>query len=304
MSFTRPGLLFALLIPAIILYWVWTRRDRNIALPFDHASVGDGAIWWSLLTIMESLPALVLSLVIVLLAGPQESSEPKTKRVLTNIEFCVDISCSMAAPFDTGSRYDASMKAIVGFLDQRPNDAFGLTFFGNAVLHWVPLSSDTTAIRCAPPFMRPENAPRWFGGTEIGKALMACKGVLTQREEGDRMIILVSDGQSYDLNGGRDEQIARALKENNIIVNAIHIADSEIPGPIVNITSLTGGEVYNPGDTDTLQSVFRKIDEMQGTRLEMMAAETRDHFFPYSVASLSLLGLFLMSLFGLRYTPW
>jgi Ca-activated chloride channel homolog len=303
-SFTRPAVLFALLIPALLFYWVWTRSGREVALPFDHSGHQSGAGWGRLLNVAESLPALILSLALVILAGPQETSEPKTKRALTNIEFCVDISCSMNAAFDNGTRYDASMEAISSFLDQRPTDAFGLTFFGNSVLHWVPLSSDTSAIRCAAPFMKPDRVPPWFGGTEIGKALVACKGVLTQREEGDRMIILVSDGFSWDLNNGRDEEIARMMRENNIVVNAIHIADSEIPGTIVNITSLTGGDVYNPGDAEHLKTVFKKIDEMQETKLEKASAESRDYFFPFCVAALSILGAFLLSLFGLRFTPW
>ena len=67
------------------------------------------------------------------------------------------------------------MAAINDFLDYREGDAFGLTFFGNSVLHWVPLTSDVSAFRCAPPFMRPDQIPSWFGGTEIGKALLACR---------------------------------------------------------------------------------------------------------------------------------
>lgn len=304
MIFSRPGVLFGLIIPILLIYWTWTRKGRGVSLPFDHVGVKSGGVSRVLLTCVESLPALLLAIIIVILSGPQEISAPKTKKVLTNIEFCVDISCSMAAAFDSGSRYDASMKAIVGFVDQRPGDAFGLTFFGNSVLHWAPLSSDSSAIRHALPFMRPENAPSWFGGTEIGKALVACKGILVQREEGDRMILLVSDGQSWDLNGGRDEELARSLRENNIVVNAIHIADSEIPGPIVNITSLTGGDVYNPGDSESLQRVFKTIDEMQETRMEKTSAETRDNYYPYCLAALAMLGFFLLTLFGLRYTPW
>ncbi len=150
---------------------------------------------------------------------------------LTNIEFCVDISGSMTAPFGSGSRYDGSMEAINEFLDYREGDAFGLTFFGNNVLHWVPLTSDVSAVKCAPPFMRPEVAPPWFGGTEIGKALLACRKILADREEGDRMIVLVSDGMSFDLTGGTDEQIAAELREDNITVYAIHISDSAVPDP-------------------------------------------------------------------------
>ena len=149
--------------------------------------------------------------------------------MLTNIELCVDISSSMTSPLGDGTRYDASMKAIDHFLDIRKGDAFGLTFFANNVLHWVPLTSDPSAIRCAPPFMKPENAPPWMTGTMIGKTLLACKEILASREEGDRMIILVSDGESADLYGGKDMEIAQTLKKNNITVYSIHISQSPRP---------------------------------------------------------------------------
>ena len=52
----------------------------------------------------------------------------------------------MTTPLGDGTRYDASMKAIDEFLKIRQGDAFGLTFFGNNVLHWVPLTSDPSAV--------------------------------------------------------------------------------------------------------------------------------------------------------------
>ncbi len=82
--------------------------------------------------------------------------------------------------------------------------------------------------------MKPENVPMWMAGTMIGKALLACKEILTSREEGDRMIILVSDGDSFDLSGGNDEAVAQTLRQNNITVYAIHISAGDIPGEIAN----------------------------------------------------------------------
>ncbi len=304
MSFTYPAVLFLLLIPALLLMWVWRRRARRIVLPFDHGVARRGRGLRVMIDLAESLPSLVLGVAIVILAGPVRTSAPKTKRVLTNIEFCVDVSGSMTARFGEGSRYDGSMEAIDDFLDYREGDAFGLTFFGNSVLHWVPLTSDTTAVRCAPPFMRPENLPRWFNGTEIGKALMACREVLESRSEGDRMIILVSDGYSSDLSNGRDEEIARKMRESGIVVYAIHIAQSELPDAVINVTALTGGAVFNPGDPGALKAVFRRIDEMQPTRLEKTSAESLDDFEPACWAGLSLLAVCLIAAFGVRYTPW
>jgi Ca-activated chloride channel family protein len=304
MSFVHPGVLFLLVVPAALLIWVWRRSSTHVALPMDHSELSSRRwIYW-LVSAAESAPALLLAVVIILLAGPQRLGQPVSKRSLTNIEFCVDISGSMTAPFGEGTRYDASMAAINEFLDFRKGDAFGLTFFGNNVLRWVPLTSDPSAIRCSPPFMRPEIVPPWFGGTEIGKALLSCQEVLTSRHEGDRMIILVSDGWSSDLDSPHDVELAKRLAADKIVVYAVHIAEGDIPGPIVNLTGLTGGEVFQPGDLDGVSAVFRRIDQMAATRLERSAAEPQDHFLPYCTVGLSLLGAMTAGLFGLRYTPW
>jgi Ca-activated chloride channel family protein len=137
----------------------------------------------------------------------------------------------------------------------------------------------------------------------IGAALRECRKTLVEREVGDRMIVLISDGYSADLSG-RDSELAQQMIADNIIVYAVHVADGDVPDEIVNITQLTGGEVFNPGDVDGLKGVFQRIDSMQKTRLEKIAAETRDRFVPFCIAGLSLLGSSLLGLFGLRYTPW
>lgn len=301
MSFNYPWMLFLLLIPAVIVAWIWRRSGRHVVLPLDHSEHKGGRWLGRLVNSTSCLPALGLAVVIIVLSGPLRLSEPKTKRRLTNIEFCVDISGSMTAPFGDGSRYDASMKAINDFLDYREGDAFGLTFFGNNVLHWVPLTSDTSAVRCSPPFMRPENVPPWFGGTMIGKALRACQKVLVEREEGDRAIVLVSDGSSGD---SLDDELARKLRQDNIAVYAIHIGSGDAPAEIVNITSLTGGEVFVSGDVEGLKGIFKRIDEMKQTKLEKTSAETMDNYAPWCILGLSVLGMSLLTSLGLRYTPW
>lgn len=304
MSFGYPYVLILLVFPLWLLGWVWKRSGGQVALPFDHGKRNAGRVWAFVLKLGESLPALVLALVILLLAGPQRLSAPKTRRALTNIEFCIDVSGSMTAPLGDGTRYDASMKAIDEFLKIRQGDAFGLTFFGNNVLHWVPLTGDPSAVRCAPPFMKPENVPMWMGGTMIGKALMACKEILNSREEGDRMIILVSDGDSFDLSGGNDETVAQSLRKDDIVVYSIHISSGDPPPEIVTITGMTGGEVFPVDDPQALQAVFHRIDEMKAAKLEKTAPEVLDHFAPLCMVGLALLGATGLCLFGLRYTPW
>jgi len=305
MSFAYPLVLLLLALPVVLVAWGWRRGGQEVALPLDWSGAKRGSLWRVLLDAVGSLPALLLAVAIVLLAGPQKIAGPKSKRVLTNIQFCLDVSGSMVAKFGDGDRYDAAMVSINDFISYREGDAFGLTVFGGHYLHWIRLTSDPSAFRYAPPFLGPQKLPYWFsGGTQIGMALRQCLKLLIEREEGDRMILLVSDGYSSDLSGGKDEEIARKLAANRIVVYAVHVADGAAPDEVANIAHITGGEVFTAGDPGALQVIFRRIDEMQETKFEKVTAESMDNFVPVSVVGLVLLGSQLLAAFGLRYTPW
>ena len=304
MSFAYPYVLPLLLVPMLLLHRVWRKPGPSVALPFDHSASGPGRRWKFALDLGESLPPILLGVAVLILAGPQQLGEPKSERMLTNIEFCVDVSSSMTARFGEGTRYDTSMKAIDDFLAARSGDAFGLTFFANNVIQWVPLTNDPSALRCAPPFMDPKNGPPWMRGTMVGMALRECKKTLMEREEGDRMVVLVTDGYSFDLANGNDATIAAELKKENINVFIIHVAESEVPSEMGTIAQITGGEVFSAGDPDGLRSVFGRIDAMKQTKMKKTLAESQDNFGPFCLAGLSTLGVFAATLLGVRYSPW
>lgn len=305
-TFERP-LVFALLaVPVLLLVWVWANRwlvpARRVVLPVDRARGRSGWWAWSLITLAESVPALILACAVCILAGPQRNGPPKDKRSLTNIQFAVDVSGSMIAPFGEGTRYDASMRAIDSFVDYRAGDAFGLTFFGDAYVQWVPLTGDPSAIKCATPFMKPDTVPPAFGGTAIAKALIGCKQALTGREDGDRMVILISDGQSYDLVESA-EDLTRTFKSERIAVFAV-IVGVDPQDEVVNICRNTGGDAFRVDDPDALPSIFKKIDAMKPATVTPTIVDTVDYFEPFALTGLGLTTLLLLALFGLRYTPW
>jgi len=302
--FRSPHLLTLLVIPAALWMWTWGAKRRAVALPVDRGVRTPSPWVGRALASAACLPAAALAVALLLIAEPQTFGAPRSKRVMTNIQFCVDVSGSMLARFGDGTRYDAAMAAINSFVEARSGDAFGLTFFGHNVLHWVPLTNDVSAIRYAPPFMEPDKIPPWFNGTLIGKAVLACRQVLNERDEGDRMILLVSDGQSPDLYGGADEEIARTLAKDNIVVYAVHIATGQIPDQVVRLASLTGGEAFKPEDTAGLERVFERIDQMQLARLEKTRAEAIDNFQPFALVGLGFVLLILAASFGLRPNPW
>src|SRR5262245_31365409 len=256
MTFLYPLMLFALVLPVALLIWVWANRWSPAAghtvLPFDHGRRGGGWVWWTILSLADSLPPLLLAVAVFLLAGPQRYGAPESRRRMTNIQFCMDVSGSMTSTFGEGTRYDGAMKAIDKFLDFRKGDSFGLTFFGDNFIHWCPLTTDPSAIRCSLPFMRPEIAPYWFGGTNIAKALQGCKKLLVEREDGDRMILLVTDGFDYDMESLGPE-LAKEFRAANITVFAVIVGYHQIQDGIVAVTRGTGGDAFTVDDPETLK---------------------------------------------------
>jgi Ca-activated chloride channel homolog len=307
MTFLHPYVLFALVVPVGLLVWVWASRwavaGARTVLPLDHGRSGGGWVWWALLSLAESLPAVLLAVAVFILAGPQKFGAPESRRRMTNIQFCVDVSGSMTSPFAEGNRYDGAMKAIDKFLDYRKGDSFGLTFFGDNFIHWCPLTTDPSAIRCSLPFMRPEVAPYWFGGTNIGKALQGCKKLLVEREEGDKMILLVTDGFDQDMEALGPE-LAKEMRATNITVFAVIVGFHQIQDGIVAVTRGTGGDAFTVDDPEALRAVFRKIDQMKQARVEKTIAEPMDNYRPFALAGAVVLGLANLCLFGVRYAPW
>lgn len=304
MLFAHPYLLLLLLVPIGLLAFQYRQKGQPVPLPTDHQARPRRRLLTLALDFANTLPALILALAIILIAGPRKFEQPRSAREMTNIQFCIDVSGSMTAPFGDGDRYDAAMAAVNSFIDYRKGDSFGLTIFGNSVLHWVPLTSDVSAFRCAPPFLHPNKLPSWFGGTEIGKALRACEDVLVSREEGDRMILLISDGQSGDLSNGKDIEIANSLKENGITVYGVHVAEGAPPTEVSVIASMTGGQYFTAGDPESLTAVFRQIDAMKQSPIKRLTPDPVDNFQPFLIAALAVAALHLLTLFGLRYNPW
>ncbi len=304
MSFAHPWLLLLLAAPVLLGWWEAQRRGHPLVLPFDHAQPRHGRFLRRLVTGANLLAPLLLAVAILLLAGPQRLAQPESERVLTNIHFVMDVSGSMTAPFGDGKRADKALKAIEEFTTYRKGDAFGLTVFGSDVLHWVPVTKDLSAIRLSAPFIRPEKMPPWMGGTLIGRALRSVRTILASRPEGDRMVVLVSDGESADLGGGAAQELGEELAKENIVVFYIHAAEGSPQEETFTLASLTGGAAFAAGDPAALSEVFKRIDAMKPAKMKPSTPEPVDFFWPVVVPGLALLGLQVVGAFGVRYTPW
>ncbi len=303
-SFANPWWLMAGALPALLAISEVTRQRHTLVLPFDHGQQRTGVWLARLLRGAATLPSILLAVSIVLLAGPLRPDQPTEERVLTNIEFVMDVSGSMSSPFGAGTRFDGSIGAIQAFTTHRRGDAFGLTIFGNEVLHWTPLTKDLEAIRAATPFLTPDDMPSQFGGTEIGKALRATLRRVRERGQSDGLLVLISDGESADLGDGAARQVGNELAAAGVVLYAIHVGDEHVPKDLYDVTHPSGGQVFAARNPAALQAVFSQIDRLQPVRLRPTASRQIDAFAFPALVGLVVLGLHQLSLFGLRYTPW
>lgn len=305
MSFHHPALLWLLALPLLWGFWQWVRRGHAVAMPFDHGVRREGRAARFLIHLAGTLPALLLAVAVLMLAGPRRAAPPTDERVLNNILLCIDVSGSMNAPFGQGeNRFEAAVRSAREFCDHREGDAFGLTIFGTEYIHWVPPTRDLSAVSNAMNHVRPRNMPPWMGGTMIGNALRGCRDQLVRIGEGDRMIVLISDGSSSDFQNGGDRAVAEELARDGIRVFGILIGADLDSGGMETVSAITGGRTFQAGDASALDEIFREIDRMQMARFVPSTADWVDHHRPFTLAGASALALYSLTLLGLRYTPW
>lgn len=322
MTFLYPKLLGLLALPVILAFWEWVRRGRPIALPFDHGRQRRGLLLRFLVLCANCLPAALLALAILFLAHPITFTPPAVERKLTNVQFVLDTSGSMAEPHGSQAngrhrRFDSAMEAIEQFVNYRQGDAFGLTIFSRNFIHWIPLTQDTQSIPLARPFIQPDN-PRLdppsmgrhglpdalWGITYIGKALYGAADLLAERPTGDRMMILMTDGESDDIVPPLDQPIIERLREARITVFAIIMTDEKMQPSLVGIARATGGEAYNAVNGEALLNVFQHIDEMKKVVVLQKQPQVVDFYDPFFVPAAGVLLAGLLASFGLRFTPW
>ncbi|HYD00167.1 MAG TPA: vWA domain-containing protein [Phycisphaerales bacterium] len=299
MTFLHPWVLLLLAVPVLLL-WSVVGRGTGVTLPVDHR-LQPRRPWlrWTL-GAFEIIPLLLLAVALVMLAGPQMLKKPRAERLLTNIQLALDVSGSMS-----GERYRMASKAINDFTSAREGDAFGLTMFGSHQIRWIPLTRDLAAIRNAMPFADPEHQPIHMSGTAIAAALRFCRANMeAETAEGDRLIVMVSDGASSDLDGGENEKVAEELKLAGITLYHIHVAEGGVPAEVSDMANATGGGAFAANDTDSLKQVFRHIDKMKPAKFAQSGTVPMDHFRPFAIAALVLAGVHVVGLLGARYTPW
>lgn len=319
MTLKYPYLLLLLLIYVPLLwYWIATRKTRYPSLQisslsaFGKRTAGGRAF---LIPISKILELVALGCLIVALARPQKQDYLTNSHILgTDIVLALDISESMSNTDIRPSRFEAAKHTAADFIRNRNQDNMGLVIFGGEALSIMPLTNDLVALQNAIDGIK---MGQLANGTAIGDGLVSAINRVLNGQAKSKSIILITDGTNNTgdvapstaadiaaLKGIKVYTIGIGLDGKSVYVDPYGLSRTTIDTPIdeetlKEIASKTGGEFYRVTDSNTLNKVFKEIDKLEKTRMDVENYQrTEEAFMPWIIAALCCFSLVLV----LRFT--
>ncbi|MCU4653299.1 VWA domain-containing protein [Roseibacterium sp. SDUM158016] len=254
-----------------------------IRVPFFGALAGGGTAAARGRRLPAILAWVIWLLLIAALMRPVLVGEPAPLPVEgRDIMMAVDLSGSMAredflAGGRPATRLDVVKAAARDFIGRRAGDRIGLVLFSDRAYVQAPLTFDRAAVSG---FL--DEAQVGLTGTEtaIGDAIAVSLQRLRDRPQGDRVLVLLTDGAS---NAGVLDPVraAELAAELNVRVYTIGVgatrmvAQTALGRQVVNpsadldeatltrIADMTGGRFFRATDAEGLADVYRAIDRIE-----------------------------------------
>jgi Ca-activated chloride channel homolog len=307
-----------LLLAVPLLAWRHHRRPMLGALTYSRLPKGRGVgrIWRLHLPFYARLVALTC--LVVALARPQLGyawEESLTEGI--DIEIVLDISGSMGAEdFKPKDRLTVAKRVVRDFVAGRPGDRIGLVVFSGGAMTRAPLTTDRAMLDTIVENIQLNALP---DGTAIGVALANAAARLKDSQAKSKVIVLVTDGIN---NAGEIDPISAAAVCQGLGIKVYTVgvggARSLVPVPfpvrdpvtgeteyrkvlmnlpvdeklLQTIAQRTGGEFFLATNPESLQRIFREIDRLEKTPLQVRRyVRYRETFPPLVWAGLGLLVL-------------
>ncbi|MGD8698288.1 MAG: VWA domain-containing protein [Gemmatimonadales bacterium] len=316
MTFETPWA-FALLI-VFPLWWLW-RRERG-GFRYSRGAVAARAgrrISRALAGLPYALRALAVLALIIALARPQTgvtTEEIEAEGIA--IALVVDISSSMLAlDMQSLDRLEVAKRTVLEFVKNRQHDRIALVAFAGEALTQVPVTIDYLILERAIQDLRTDLLE---DGTAIGTALATATNRLRRTPGSSRVAILLTDGEN---NRGEVDPItaARAAAAYGIRTYTVGVGSEGVapvpigPGPLGTeyanmrvrldedllrrIAAITGGQYFRATNARALEEIYRQIDELEKTPVNIHRyVEFNERFRPFVLVA----GLLLLAEWMLR----
>ncbi|OQW47916.1 MAG: hypothetical protein A4S09_14045 [Proteobacteria bacterium SG_bin7] len=302
------ALLFFIPFIGVIVFSFTRKTPENGSLQFSY--LGDYVKRFKTLrTRLTPLPKylkfLAVALAIIALARPQQSSDKLNRNVEgIDIMLALDVSDSMLIEdMLPDNRMESSKRVIRDFIKGRVSDRIGLVIFSGEAYTRVPLTMDYPIL--LDNLSKVVTTRNIKMGTAIGVALASAVGRLKDSTAKTRVIILATDGEN---NSGTVDpmtalQIAKGYGIRVYTIGMGKDGDAQLPivtkGPggidikryqpihskindelLTQLAEETGGKYYRAITTDALSGVFKEIDRLEKTKVEISHYTRYAELFP------------------------
>jgi len=308
--FEDPWLLFFLIIIPILLVYQWKgvgkSRVRFSSLDTLKKLKRSTSLLMSYVLVL--LRCLALVLLIIALARPQSGT--KASEVLTegiDIMLCLDTSGSMQAldfkwKDERHNRLEVVKNVVSDFIMGRTNDRIGMVVFGEEAFTQCPLTLDYGVLLN---FLDQVEIGMAGDSTAIGSALGTCVNRLKERESKSKVIILLTDGRNnagslspqtaaeiagtysiktYTVGVGTTGEVpflVDTIFGKKYMYQRVDLDEETLKG----IATITGASYFKATNTEALEEIYKKIDKLEKTKVEVKEYMEYEELFGWFLLS-------------------
>ena len=321
--FANPKLLWLLtLVVPMTAYYVYRLRQGRATMRISTVSglrgVPRGARYY-----LRHMPFVLrcgaVALLVVALARPQ-SSQSDSSRTTEGIDIVLslDISGSMLARDFQPDRISAAKEVAASFIADRPNDRIGLVVFAGESFTQSPLTTDKASLLNILGTVR---SGMIDDGTAIGNGLATAVNRLRESQAKSKVVILLTDGVN---NSGQIAPLTAADIASTLGIRVYTIGQAPYPALdmwgnlsfvpmkveidekiLSDIAEKTGGRYFRATDNEKLREIYKEINRLEKSRVEV-ESQTRydERFAPFVLGALLLLAAgFAMRRLWFRQIP-
>ncbi len=298
MRFAYPLVLWALLLlPALAAFLAWSLRRRRILLeryasakllPLLGGDPGSWRLWMR--------PAMILfasTLLIFAAARPQWGHEDR--KIISrgvDIMVAVDTSASMLAQDYRPNRLERAKQLLQDIIWRARGDRVGVMAFAGSAAIQSPLTLDYSMASAALKSLGPGSVSA--GGTALGKAIDAAVQAFKTGSAGERVLIVLTDGEDQ---GSEPIEAAQRAAEAGVKIYTVGIGTSQggaTPTDQGPKTDRSGEQVVSKLDFETLTRIAQitggkavkanprggaELDTILGDLEQLAKAEQQDRIY-------------------------
>lgn len=308
-------------VPALIWWYVNKYNSRQAALKMSTAFSFTVSSFKNILRhVPFVLRLLALCCIILALARPQKHNDEQLRKGEgIDIVLSIDVSGSMLSQDFVPNRLEVAKQVAEDFIRGRPIDRIGLVIFSGESYTLCPITTDKGTLLTEVNGLR---SGMLQDGTLIGEGLATAVDRLSKSDAKSKVVILLTDGKEeapetrlidpltaleiakaqrvkvYTI--GMSAQNAQSVPEETGAKKRRSPADNFLDEQLLRrIAGETGGQYFRARDKLSLQDIYRQIDQMEKSKIEVQSLRHyQEAFIPLLLIALALLFVELV----LRFT--